>query len=167
MALRARLPLSPSGIVYDVELDYVLKIHGIILNSYGILGLFPFINNKTAEMSRALGKLDRKKRFYKEKIKETLPATITSHHPIKGPTTSTRYLFDQDKAVLMKVFDSGFIDRVLPQTWIDQIRRKPEAHYLLILQLVYVYLFDRLFVSGKYDSEFDNESLDIPLENFL
>jgi len=167
VSLRAKLPLSPSGVVYDVELDYVLKMHGIILNSFGILGLYPFINKKTAEMSKSLGKLNRKKRFYKEKIKEVLPATITSYHPVKGPTTSARYLFDEDRTSLMKVFDSGFVDRLLPKKWIDQILRNPENYYLLILQLVYVYLFDRLFVSGKYDSEFENENLNIPLNDFL
>jgi len=167
VALRANLPLSQSGVVYDVELDYVLKIHEIILNSFGVQGLYPFINKNTAMMSKALGTLNRKKRFYKEKVKEVLPSAITSLHPPKGPTTSARYLFDGDREVLMKVFESDFAGRILPDKWINRILKKPEDYYLVVLQLTYIFLFERLFISGEFDSEFDKRNLDIPLSDFF
>jgi len=47
------------------------------------------------------------------------------------------------------------------------VKKWPERHYGLILQLVHLCLFHELFISGKFDSRFDEPSLEMRLDAVL
>ena len=152
---------------YDIYHDLILKKNGIMLHSFGIQGLYPFLNKDTKTMAKALGKLNFRKRFYKQKVKEAVGPKVARYITKQLGTTDVGYLFSSRQSLIMKVLKSKFMNRILSKSQIYEITKNPTYHRALILQLLYLYLFNELFISGNYDSQFDNDKLDIPLSSFL
>lgn len=150
---------------YDVMFDVIIKKNGIMLNSFGMQGLYPFLNRDTKIMSIALGKLNYKKGFYKEKVCEAVQPKIVTYLNKEFGTTDIGYLFSSNQKIIMKVLESGVIKEILNKSQIDKINVKPEF-YSFLLQLLYLHLFYELFISGKHDSRFHNDNMNLPLNNF-
>ena len=149
--------------IYDVGIDHNLKLHELMLNSFGTQGIYPFVNKETAELSAALGPLMHQKQFYKEQVKELICCDITQHFKKSGSVVDTKHLFNVKKDLLIKVLESGLIRSILSKYQIDEILQEPEQYHILIFQLAYIYIFNEIFITGKYDSRFDASGLSIPL----
>ena len=147
-------------------LEVILKKNGIMLNSFEIQGFYPFLNNETRIISKALGRLNAQKALYKKQVKKVVGLPVAKHLIKQYGTTDIGYLFEKNFDLLIKVLKSDFINGILSKAQINRIRNKPEF-YEFIFQLLYIYLFNELIISGKYDSEFEYDNMNLPLSNFL
>jgi 5-methylcytosine-specific restriction endonuclease McrBC regulatory subunit McrC len=152
---------------YDIHLDMNLKLHEIMLNSFGIQGVYPFVNSETAMFSRALKELIYNKQFYKDEVRKLIKPTITQYIKKSGKVVDTNHLFNSNKDLLVRVFDFQFVRDLLSKHQIDQILKNPEQYYMLILQLVYIFIFNELFITGKYDTQFYMDGCDVSLNSIL
>lgn len=149
------------------SIDHIVKYHGIPLNSFSIQGIFPFVSKNIATMSMALRNLNENRDFYLKKIKEEMPPEITHHLKGSMQLANTAGLFDANKNLLLKVFKTEFVNKILTKRQIDKILQNPKDYTSLIFQLVYIHLFNELFVSGKFDSRFNTLNVDTALSNFF
>ena len=167
-ALRRSIKKTSSKVRYTILIDYNLKMHELMLNSFDIQGIYPFVNRETARLSESLGIfLGWRKRYYKVKLKEMLGPSITRYITKSGDLVDTEEIFNKHKELLMKIMKSTFVRMILRRKQIRRILRNPGRYHLFIIQLAYIYLFNELFVSGRFDSLFDNPCLRIPLSDFL
>ena len=153
---------------YNVEFDYILKKNGIMLNSFGRQGLYVFINKETAALSKALGKLNVGKGFYKEELKKIFPEAIRSGIAKGkiGGSTDILYLFHRGEKEIAEILRSGFVKGLFSQAKIRKMQNNPGDYCILVFRIVYLYLFRELFISGKYDPLFDQEGISFPLASF-
>jgi asparagine synthetase B (glutamine-hydrolysing) len=158
---------SKLGKEYDIALDFILKKNGIMLNSFGIQGVYPFINSETASMGKALKTLNRKKQFYIQKVRELLGNDLIRHIGKARGGTDTIFLFNSEiQKFALSVCKSSFIRSLLPQAVIQEILHKPCYYNVFILKLLYLDLFNKIFISGKFDSQFSNPHLNNSLLEF-
>ena len=151
----------------ELDMDFLGKLFEIMLNNFGVQGLYPYRNCKTIRMSKALGPLlDYNRKLLIKKIKRIMPYSITKLFRAGGGC-DLKPLFDANKDLLMKVFRSNFVNKVLTKDEINEITCYPESNYRLIFHLVYIYLFNELFISGKFDTKFNEHYLDISLKEIL
>jgi asparagine synthase (glutamine-hydrolysing) len=152
---------------YDLVFDYILKKNGLMLNAAGVQVLYPFLNKETKVISKALGKLNSGKQFYKTEVKKFLGREKSKHIQKVGGSTDIEFLFENRQDLIQKLLESKFTSRILCRKDIAKIAKNPKYYHLLILQLLFVYLFNELFVSGKYDSFFGSQRLEMPLNEFI
>ena len=154
---------------YDIEFDYILKKNGIMLNSFGKQGLYVFINKETNLMSKALGKLNVGKRYYKKQLKKLFEENIRKNISKDkiGGATDIGYLLDKRFEVIIKILQSDFVKKISSESQINMMCNNTRDNCEFILRIVYIYLFNELFISGKYDSRFDQNGIDIPLSKFI
>ncbi|MFA6217536.1 MAG: asparagine synthase-related protein [Candidatus Omnitrophota bacterium] len=154
---------------YDTNFDFILKKNGIMLNSFGTQGLYVYINKTTQAISKKLGKLNSKKMFFKKSVERLVLPRVAGvfAHRKHGGSTDTEYLMFEDLKSVLAIIQTTFIEKIVGKAYVRTICKKPEAYSEPILQLVYLYLFNELFVSGKYDSRLCRESLEVPLADFV
>jgi len=166
-------------------LEFILKKNGIMLNSFGVQGLYPYLNNELKATSRALHGQLVKKKLYKKEVKKVLGPNIAEVLDKIGGSTDISYLFTDDKKVLIdKVLDSDFIIGLIEKPLIGTVMKsagvleaiqnceytdKLKREYVNgnILLLLFLYVFNELFITGKYDSEFDQNEIDVLFENMV
>lgn len=154
---------------YDIEFDYILKKNGIMFNSFGKQGLYVFINKETNLMSQVLGKLNLGKQYYKEQLKKLFGENIRKNISKDkiGGTTDIGYLLDKRLEIITKILRSDFVKKLFSKSQIKKMSNNTMDYCELILRITYIYLFNELFISGKYDSRFDQNGVDIPLSKFI
>jgi asparagine synthase (glutamine-hydrolysing) len=171
MLRRSKLGVRPQwpSLIPDITLHFLLKQNGIMLNSFGVQSIYPFLNRNTQMMGKALGILNDKKRFYKKKVRETLPPEVSQHIDKQGGAVGVRYLldFDHRKDMITTVCDSGFIQNVLTKEQIGKIKADLPFYYEVLFHLFYLYCFNELFITRKYDSLFDTNELNLRLGELL
>jgi len=165
--LRKRISKTTKHLQFDMDIDMVLKIHGIMLNNYGIEGIYPYINQNTEHLSRRLGWLNYKKRYYKKKVKEILPENVIKHLSKSSNVVDTNSYFHLNSILLNKVLNSEVIGQILTESQINKIKREPKEYHMLVLQILYIYLFNELIVSGKYDNSFNKDFLNLTIEDIV
>ncbi|MFW9973111.1 MAG: asparagine synthase-related protein [Candidatus Odinarchaeota archaeon] len=156
---------------YDIKIemlfDYLLKMHEIALNNFGIQGIYPFLNKETLQIGKTLRVFNFRKRLYRNRIKKTINPSIIRYLAKSGAVVDINHLFNINKSQLIKIFNQEFINKILSSTQIEKILQKPKDYTLLIFQLIYIYLFNELFISGRFDTKFDDIRLNAPLSMFL
>jgi hypothetical protein len=144
-----------------------MKLHEIMLNSFGIQGVFPFVNKTTAHMCKVLGLINRDKKYYKKKVRERLQTTLSPDimNQIKksGNVIDIKHFYNANKSSLVKILHTDCIRNVLTKNQHANIVMDPDKYFSLIFQLAYIYLFNELFITGKYDSQFKDDGFDISL----
>jgi hypothetical protein len=73
-------------------------------------------------------------------------------------------LFETNSYWLEKILHSGFIDRILPAAQTKRIRTDPAQYQTSLLEILYLYLFEKLILSGQYDDKFNNGQIGDTLE---
>jgi hypothetical protein len=165
--LRKKLGRSIIRKTFETHVDMNLKLHEVMLNSFGIQGVYPFVNNETAMLFRGLGELIYKKQFYKEEAERVLGTDITQYIEKSGQVVDTHKLFSANKELLLRIFQLKFVQDLLSKAQLSQIIESPDQYYMLILQLVYIYIFNETFITGRYDEKFDMDGLDIKLMDMI
>ena len=151
---------------YDITLDYILKKSGLILNSFGIQGLYPFLNEDTRTMGISLARLNHEKRLYKRQVSRLLGSRIAKNLCKIGGATDVVYLIDSRKELVLEIIKSAFISELVDKSLINRISNRPEQYPAFVLRLLYIYLFSELFISGKYDSTFGENEFINTLSSF-
>jgi len=149
---------------YSVTLDCIQKKGGIMLNSFGVQGLYPFLNEETDRLSQSLGELNVLKCFYKQEVMKTVGRQIAEQLEKQGGSTDIEYLFEARKNLVARIVNSESLNSVLRDVHAEPIGDRTAA--LVALRLVYIYLFKKLFVDGEYDETFESERFAIPLDAF-
>ena len=153
---------------YDIEIDYLLKMHDLVLNSYGIQGIYPFVNEETLSISRRMKTINNiKKRFYRKQVLDLLPREVTTQLRKSSKLVDTGQLFRKNMEILMRITQSDFIKEICPDYLLRKILKRPGKHHLLVIQLVFLYLFHRLFITGEFDSHFDEVDLITGMKELL
>lgn len=156
---------------YNLSVDCNMKLHEILLNSFGIKGMYPFVNNNTADLCKALGLANRNKKIYKAAVTEKLKSIFTPEllEKIKksGSVIDIKHIFLTNKSLLMKVVKSGFVKNIFTKKQHTKILTNPDKYYSLIIQLAYIYLFNELFISGKYDLKFGDNNFNTLLSELV
>jgi len=151
----------------NLLLDCNMKLHEIILNSFSIQGVFPFVNRETAYLLKSLGIANTDKKIYKQKVKELLGPEITNNIKKSGNVVDIEQVFKNNKALLTSVMKKDFINIILSEKQIRSINKRPEFFSSLIMQLVYLYLFNELFITKKYDAFFDQSNFNSTLPSMM
>jgi len=149
---------------YNTQIDYNMKMHELMLNSFGIQGLYPFINRNTVYCAKPLRPLNNGKSFYKRKVKEHLGQDISSVLKKSHEVVDTDNLFEANSHWLEKILHSGFIDRILPAAQTKRIRTDPAQYQTSLLKILYLHLFEKLILSGQYDDKFNDSQIGDTLE---
>ena len=165
--LRKRMKRTVHKVNFNLAIDMLLKMHGVALNYHGIQGLYPYVNRKTEILSGSLGWLNYKKKFYKMKVKDILPKEIVTHISKSGNTVDTKKLFQIEDNLLMQVINSKVITEILNKSQRKQIISQPNDYHTLILQLIYIYLINELFISGKFDNELKEFYPNLNMKDFF
>ena len=154
-------------ISYDIELDYILKKNGIILNSYGVQGVYPFLNREIAEISNVLGRLNSDKLFFELELNKIIDKNKMKLISKAGGSTDIEYLFKGYETIISKVLEHGFFESVIHKRRMNRIKNAPIRHNESTLRLLYIFLFKKLFISRDFDSKFQDVNLDITLKDLL
>lgn len=152
-------------------LNYVLKKSGLILNSVSCQGVYPYLDNNVNVMAKALKRLIRNKKYFKKQFKRIVRPEIRELVGKKGGSTDLGYLFlgelqDTVKAILTSEFISKTIGHKLD---IDRVLRNykhiDDDKYVRmnLLLLVYIFVFNELFITGKYDSCLGDKKMTLSL----
>ena len=161
------LSVYSSSVAYHVDIEFLLKMHGLIFNGFGVQGVFPFLNRDTAAYGKALGMANRQKAWYKAKIREKLPPAITQHFQKSGAVVDAPGLVAANQATLLRVLNTPFLRRLLPESARCAMERHPLIYYKLLLQSAYLFLFHELFVSGRFDDQFHRPQIEYSLRQML
>jgi len=165
--IRHQFKRRNSGMLEDPALDFILKKNGLMLNSFCIEGVYPFLDKELKTLSEALGRLNSHKRFYKSAVTRVLGPAKAEHLVKIGGGTDVEYLVRDKLPWLQRFLDSDFVATLLTVRQIRDVKSRPEEYSEFVIQLLYLYLFSQLFVSGRFDSRFSEPCLDIPLSDFL
>lgn len=126
------------------QLDFILKKSGLMLGSFGIRGLYPFLNKATLEYSKKLGILNTNKRFYKKQVRKLLGK---NNFQKIGGSTDIEYLLEPKSKEILAILDSEFIGKIIDDgTLLKEIRKNRHNLSELVLHLVYLYLFNEIFI---------------------
>lgn len=160
---------SDSGgrVKYNASLELLLKMHDLLLNSFGLQGLYPFVNKETISAALVLRDQNFSKALHKQKTREILGEKVSSNVVLSDIVLDEQKIFEAKIETLMKVLDSEIAHSLLTFRQITMLKSNPLAQHDFILQIVYIYLFDRLFLSGEFDSKFDKDSLDSELDELI
>ncbi len=132
---------------FYIKLDYNMKMHQLLLGSFGVEGFFPFVNKKTAGIARVVGILNYKKRIYKNFLKKYLPAGISKRLKKSGDTVDTKNIFQQNKDKILEALDSELVKKIFNEKQIRTIKKNPDDYHLLLMQLLYVNFFEKIFIN--------------------
>lgn len=151
----------------DLDYDFILKKSGLMLNSFGIQGIYPFLNRDIRKIARSLGWLNSQKRYYKSKVRKLIGTQVGQVIRKADGRTDIEYLLESRQALVLKIFKSGLMRKLLLPSQILMLQTNPQYYPSLIMQLTQIFIFHELFLSGRYDQFFDSDSLKIPLPTLL
>lgn len=166
-SLSKSFPAAFSRVKFDVIIDYILKKNGILLNSYDIQPLYPFMNKETRNLSYSLGKAAKNKGFYKREVIKIVGDIVGSTISKIGGSTDIEYLLDGKQDIVAHCLDKQIIRKILSDRKRKDVLQNPQFYCETILQLICIYLFNELFVSGKYDSQFQQSGFPAPLTDII
>ncbi len=157
-----------SRIKFSIIIDYILKKSGIFLNSYDIQAFYPFLNKDTICLSKSLGApLSKGKKFYKTEVIQTLGDKFSPYIKKVGGSTDIEYLLKGKEALIAGLLQKDVIKGLLSEKQSREILKNPQWYCETILQFMYLYLFNELFISGAYDDLFGDPGLDKKLEEYF
>jgi asparagine synthetase B (glutamine-hydrolysing) len=150
---------------YNTQIEYNMKMHELMLNSFGVQGLYPFVNKNTVSCAKPLRPWNNEKALYKEKVREYLGPQISSVLKKSQSVVDTEDLFEINGHWLEKMVPGRFIETILTARQIGRIRRNPARYHDTLLRVLYLFLFEKLILSGEYDAKFNDARMNDTLES--
>jgi asparagine synthetase B (glutamine-hydrolysing) len=154
-------------IKYDIIIDYILKKNGILLNSFGIDAFYPFLGERTRAYSGAIKDLLKRKKFYKDEVEKRLPSSIRDIVLKVGGSTDIEYLLENENEMIVSLMSKKLIKKIFTAGEIKDIVAFPGAYPEIIFQLLYLYVFDKLFISREYDHLLNESGSGIMLKDLF
>jgi len=164
--LRNNFFVESPPVRFNIPITFNLKMHNIMMNNFGVQCLFPVLNHNTCLFASKVYKKNFRKRLFIELIKQELDERITGQLKKSGAVSDINLIFDYNKNLLLAVLGTNFVQDLLGRKNVQIISNSPKEFAYLILQLNYTYLFNELFVSGKYDSRFNEHTINRNLRDF-
>lgn len=152
---------------FNRQIDYNMKMHEIMLNSFNVQGLYPFINKETTNCAKPLRPWNNEKALYREKVKSHLGDNLSSVLKKSGAVVDRDSIFKNSSYWLEKVAHSDFIELVLPSECVKKIRKCPRKYGRILFNILALQIFEKLILSGDYDSQFDEKHINLTLEQVL
>lgn len=116
---------------YDFAASIILKKSGIMLNSFGIKGHYPYLNQHFVETAISVKKLNgTTKAFHQQKCRELFPENISRNIHKNGGATFIHTLFQNDSEIesFIKTIEGSSLFQTIQST------KAPEKKTGLILQ---------------------------------
>lgn len=139
----------------------VLKKSSIMFNSFGIETFYPYKSSEFIDAANATVKINRKsKLFHKKNCQKVLSPDIIKHIRTTGGATEFIDLLTEEKFFQLKEYIrnsdcqkyfSHQISLEFNQFDVETVER--------LIKYLYILVFVELFITGKYDNEFDSETL--------
>ena len=150
-------------------LDYILKKSGILLNSYGVQAMYPFLSRRFRRLGVLRGPMTAwNKGDYKEQVEKRLGPKISSLLQKIGGTTDVEFLVRPLLPAIIEVLRrSRLINRLMRKEHLELICQRTDLYWHLLMQLLSLDIFDALFLTGDYDDFFERPSLSMPLTHHL
>ena len=165
--LRREFHTDSPKVKYNIPFDYILKMHDILLNSFNIRGVYTFISKEIISAAIMLRDINLEKNFFKESVRKTIEPKIAEQLAQSDIVSDTKSIYSFSKEILLNVFEKKIVLKLLKPDQINMIKNNPEEYHVFISQLVYLHLFDKLFLSGEYDKYFDKSSISFKLDNIM
>ncbi len=155
---------------YLSSFDYIIKKNQLMLNSFGIQGLYPFLNRRTRLAADALRMVNVKKAYYRMQVSRLLDPQVSRLLAKNGGSTDVAYLFEDREAELFAgILNAPLMKRLLGEATVARILQgspyffsnRRAANFMLALLSIHV--FNELFVSGRFDSELEKDGVAVSL----
>jgi len=154
------------NIQYDVDTDYILKKSGILLNTFSVQPIYPFLNRRTKLYSELLSSINFKKQFYKQEVEKLIPLNSKLFTKMGG-TTDIEYLFLQHPYLIELLLKQDVIVELLTDVQTQYIRKYSYKYIKILLNLLVIHLFNELFITKKYENNFERMNLDVCITDFF
>lgn len=151
----------------DLDFEFILRKGGLMLNSVGIQGIYPYLNENTRAMSKALGRLNFKKRYYKNQVKANLNHKVAGYIQKGDGRTDIEYLITARQSLMDMLLRTEFIRGILTKDQIDELMNHSNYYPAIMLHLMYIYLFYQIFITGRFDAQFNKPELSTVLPTFF
>ena len=168
----------------------ILKKSSIMLNSFGIVGLYPYKNKKVVEISNTLKDVNGSQRtIFKQECKKIIEDERINLMKSLGGTTGIRsVLSENDRNRIAKITSqNALIQKVrhqkvklyYPESILKRKAREV-VHYIrktflkkqadpdeTCIRELYLMIFNELFITGKYDSNFEDSQISIKTSDLI
>lgn len=138
---------------YSKARELSVKRSGILLNAHGIQAIYPFLNHETQDCCDSLGFLNFKKRVYKEEVRRTL-GKKAAHLKKSVPYMRFPEITQRGNPILEGLLQTPLSVELLTKREIKKLREDPSGNYPFLQKLAFLFAFNELFLSGRYDSHF-------------
>ncbi len=130
----------------DWEKDTIIKKSFLIFNYFGIKTHYPFLFNfKYKNYFENI--LNFRKYLYKQKLKTIFSKKISSNiNKIPGSVDLSWMI---DRKILKLIATDVFFKKIIDEKLINKIIKDKEIYYSQILQLLYLYFFNQIFIEKK------------------
>lgn len=152
---------------YNVEADYIMKKSGLILNHFGIQGVYPYLNKTFSDTCYTLRKINRNKKYFKKALSKIFNHNVFKHFRKIGGTTDIEYLFTNKNIKLEKLLRSKLLTEIMPPHKREYLLTHASEHYDLILRILYIYIFNEIFILGNHDFSEDKFNGDLKWADVL
>ena len=151
---------------FDVMFDYILKKNGLLLNSHGIQGLYPFLKTEIHESINPKNIKNIQKKVFKKQVKNVLSPKIGNKLNKNGGTTDIYYLFENHFAEMENaILQSTILRNIFNLKKIGEILDNRKKNWHFIVQLYYLTLVENLFVTSNFESKIKTEDFNIATTN--
>lgn len=107
------------------------------------------------------------KNFFKEQVKALLGESKAALISKAGGATDVEYLFDGCHEMIASMLDDDFFAPLISRKRIDQIKQDMASHSEWTVRLMYLFVFNKLFVSRDFDSKLGEVGLQVSLKDLL
>lgn len=134
---------------YEMGSYLVLKKNGILLNSFGIRGLYPFLDYHVMAAGKALGRLNSyDKQFYRLKCQKVLPEKVMAYINKQGGSTSLEALFASQQEQYQFINNRKKDEIYSPDFRISQKYSENESILEYFMCIYYLEWFKKLFIGS-------------------
>jgi hypothetical protein len=157
----------------DRDIEVIMKKSGMMLNSFGVAGFYPFLNRETDACGVSLGVLNHEKLYYKMVVRRILGRDISRNLEKVGGGTDILFMFsDIVDDVAASIGRDAHLQRAIGvdelQTLLSPRNLFEREAYMVnvILPLLYLHVAIQMFSDAAYRHDGCSPSVRT-LEDFL
>lgn len=146
----------------DIMFDYIIKKNGLMMRSFNLAPYYPFVSPALKKYIRSKGLLNIQKNYYKKEVKKILHPGISAILGKNGGTTDIAFIFKPHQHSMFHFVKSSSVIMQLFSPEELEATAHGDNGWHFLSQLCYLALFEELYLSGKYQHLFLNNTLNIP-----
>lgn len=139
----------------------VLKKSSIMFNSFGIETVYPYKDTNFINLAKAMKNINKNsKQFHKENCQNLFPKNVTRMiKNIGGATEFIDLLTKEDFLEIKERIKNCDHTKYFSRTMSFSFEKFDIETVEKLMKFLYILLFVELFITGKYDDAFENETL--------